>query len=481
MESRKGKSIVNQADIENLTNVLQTYQVTAGSNPIQLRLALPAKELWRLFIERDVQEHGRNVKEILDRYKKVVSHSPLFQNPSYFKETLMDLVQKDDELNRILLAKNWLLTEEEGTVLTLEKLLQLDKAWIPFERNEKGYIESLYLAFLLAMDLDKKMDAELIKSLHKTSVSKVENTLCSGKENADVAGQYRKNQNASVGLSRMTTTVAGIQQILESDNDDVFIGVPLFKGDKHFFLLNKKILQLIQSDVFSFDDFYYESEGASEKNIKEVRSRVDLLTKEFKSCPSQQALAEKIMQRIQDNEVVKLLNMQDRKEQNLPIRKCIHQRFERILAEYQKELKQADSAMDKLTAIVKFVQHSAHLHPFRDANCRSIYILGLNHELLANGFPLAFLDDANRFEGYSLSEMAREVIKGMNNTFELIEKKKLFNVATDDICTMLKHNAEQAKDPILKTFYQNQLDYFDKTVAIEETARQQLKDTPQLR
>ena len=56
-----------------------------------------------------------------------------------------------------------------------------------------------------------------------------------------------------------------------------------------------------------------------------------------------------------------------------------------ILDDYNKELKEDQTANDKLKTIIKLVQRLERLHPCPDANCRTFCMMLLNLELVKNG------------------------------------------------------------------------------------------------
>lgn len=48
--------------LNQINDILYNYQLIANSDPTQLRLKFPSKEIWRLFINGEKQESGRGLK-----------------------------------------------------------------------------------------------------------------------------------------------------------------------------------------------------------------------------------------------------------------------------------------------------------------------------------------------------------------------------------------------------------------------------------
>jgi hypothetical protein len=122
----------------------------------------------------------------------------------------------------------------------------------------------------------------------------------------------------------------------------------------------------------------------------------------------------------------------------------LEQEVEAYILNYQSKIKTIISPLEKIRCIAEVIQDLEQKHPFDDVNCRTICMLTLNHLLLQNGFPLAILKDANRFDAYSIDELIEEIIKGMENTFELIETGRLFGISTDEIINYLKSDSKFA-------------------------------------
>jgi Fic/DOC family len=88
------------------------------------------------------------------------------------------------------------------------------------------------------------------------------------------------------------------------------------------------------------------------------------------------------------------------------------QRVEKTLADYEVKIKKAQTELEKLSAIVSCCQTLVQMHPFSDGNGRTFDMLLLNRLLIKEGLSPAFLEDQNRFTGFSNAELIEEVQRG---------------------------------------------------------------------
>lgn len=90
-------------------------------------------------------------------------------------------------------------------------------------------------------------------------------------------------------------------------------------------------------------------------------------------------------------------------------------RIDQILTEYERKMSLASTKEQKLHLIVENIAHLERIHPFWDANCRTLCVMVLNKELIRHGFPPVILEDPNRFDCFSANELMNEVITGFRN------------------------------------------------------------------
>lgn len=81
-----------------------------------------------------------------------------------------------------------------------------------------------------------------------------------------------------------------------------------------------------------------------------------------------------------------------------------------ILSNYYKKIETTD---DKVREIVILVHELELLHPFDDANCRTIVMLLLNKLLIEQELSPTVLTNPNRFDVFSIDELCKEVKDGM--------------------------------------------------------------------
>lgn len=115
---------------------------------------------------------------------------------------------------------------------------------------------------------------------------------------------------------------------------------------------------------------------------------------------------------------------------------CIHptKEVEEALNAYKLSIFEANTLEKKLQAIILMITKLERIHPFRDANCRTFCMVLLQTEILNLGLLPPIMDDPNRFDGFSQSELFEQVVKGMRRTKELIEHGKIstpFEIITE--------------------------------------------------
>lgn len=104
---------------------------------------------------------------------------------------------------------------------------------------------------------------------------------------------------------------------------------------------------------------------------------------------------------------------------------ALKHRVETVITDYHRQIKTAKTPSQKLHHIVTLVATLERLHPFFDANCRTICVLTLNRELLKHGFRATLLTDPNRFHGYSTTQLIHEVVDGFEN-YDYVQKHGRF-------------------------------------------------------
>lgn len=285
-------------------------------------------------------------------------------------------------------------------------LLQNEESWLTFEKREPGYLLALAKAFSLLFDPNASLTAEFIKKLHFTSTEHVKNLNYDNDTSEDKKGDFRKSIDGRWGfpLKIVNTTKEGINEIV---------------ADLQY-----------QTETYTFSGINIHPKKGHTLSDEEIKILED---------DTQLNTAKKIFESLGNHKMNYYYTLYS---------KAINESsyYNQILAfieHYEKNINAANTALDKLSIIVKFIANCERLHPFIDANCRTFCMLLVNFLLIKNGFPLVIQDNPNRFEGYSTGEMTNELINGMNNTFSLIEKKLLHNVKTDDILQQATHDEKK--------------------------------------
>lgn len=459
-----------------LKKIMDKYEKLTGKDPVKFRALIPPQEIWRFFIEAKVQTNGRGLQQedIFYEGSSLGFFNTHLQKP--IKQVVLKTEKNlkdwhDGSIIKKLNEKYWLLTDEQLEKFSLQKLFDLDKAWIPFELNQKGYLKALYAAFQLAMDDTQTMGDEFVKKLHQQAIEKVENTNYAKKDSSRL-GNFRE-EKIYYRLSKINSTVAGIQQILENNHADQFICIQLETNPEVFFQINHSLLEKLRNNAnqkINFSDFTFYTSGAriSPEDVPDINKEIEKFCNEFSVLDKEAA---QLITHYKNNTEAEVRFF----SKQIDFKKAIPKRFDDILQTYQQALTVSKNEMAKLSAIIKFVQDCEQLHPFLDANCRTFCMLTLLHEMRIHGFPLAMIADPNCFDGFSIAEIVDEVLKGMENTFELIEKKKLFNVSTQAVMDFLMKNNKTASD-----FYAESLRYFKEVIEIEAQARMAVKESARL-
>jgi hypothetical protein len=99
---------------------------------------------------------------------------------------------------------------------------------------------------------------------------------------------------------------------------------------------------------------------------------------------------------------------------------ALFERVNAVLAKYNVDMTNAKNKEQKLSLIVEMIARLERIHPFYDANCRTICVIILNRELIKHGFPFSMLYDPNRFDAFSKKELMQEVIHGFKNYEEVL-------------------------------------------------------------
>lgn len=463
-------SIPNHIILERFTSVMTEYQNIANSNPDRLRELLPPQEIWRFFIERSVQENGRGLQndnffEELKKKKRyffqkdILSYTIEKYITDVEKLSLDEFVFIQSKILSLLTRFNWQLNENEFEKYKLKDFKILDKAWMPFEKNEPGYLRSLYLAFHAIFKNDQEINIEFINELHSIALSGVHNTNYQLNSNNDISA-IRSNNREAFGLDPGTMTLDGIIQILAQEKPYLYLQLEYGKFNIPVTL---ETVKFFKENISNFDEFSkFVDENSSDSHRKFFNylypltnpKKAKLILTQLCKLPNDvEEIAKFIMSRHGHCGISVVCYFKDN------VSETISNLIRQSIISFQSELND-ENPFHRLISIIKFVQFLEQLHPYFDGNCRTICMLVLNFLLKTNGFPLAILDDANRFDAYSTSELLVEVVQGMENTLHLIKHKELFNINTTKILAELQHHHRD-----------EELNYFNALIEEEMQAR----------
>lgn len=444
--SMQGRLFSNEIEHKQhkLQEVLQKYEELAGSNPVALRALIPSDDMWRLFVEESVQTHGRGFSQ-LPHYNEYYSKALHLTVEEYSKQNTANAERDYDELDkkfpgaacrsdeykklsekieklyeRIDLnynLDNLSLSKFKYASLnnrfTLQDIVSLDNGLAVFELNEPNYFKSLYRAFDHIFDADTSADLiTTIKHYHELATMDVLEQVHPGCFRPAWHGEFSL-------IYEQTCSRDGLSAILKNNRDYI--------------------------------SFRFVEKGVGARSVKcsdtKIEDLISMLTNpKYYVCLQSYYFGMEFYEKPNEASHRQLLN-------------CIQR--------YELAMKAAINPLEKLKAIIIFVQDCEQLHPFSDGNCRTFCMLVLNDLLKKNGFPLTILSDPNKFDGFSPDELVDEVIQGMSNVFELIATQKLFGVTTASMIEDLR----KIKQPEVKEM----LAYFDELNDMERANRKRFQ------
>lgn len=361
-----------------LTTLLHHYEKKYASNPSRLYLSIPKEEQWRFFVDGCVQSSEEQINYLLD-------------------------TNAGAPLNR-LLGMN---TTERRKVKKAD-IERLNRGWLFFEKREPGYLRALYNAFRFVFEPAQPLTQKFICQLHYAATEAVDKTNYSSKDGR--RDHFRRNSRESVVLGASNCTYAGLVQMLNEREPYAYIEIDGCMFSSLSFLTMREDHETYYTDEQMDPELYKNLLAAT--TIEEQAS----------------ILHDAIVRHVGDIKYISEVNFIDDLEDN-----C-----QKALDEYNQNINRLDAPMDKLRCIVKVVQKLEQIHLFIDANCRTYCMILLNHLLAVNGLPLCILPDPNRFDLFSVEELMDDVIRGMQNTFTLIETGQLYYVKTSDVLNLLK-------------------------------------------
>jgi hypothetical protein len=380
------------------------------------------------------------------------------------------LAQYDEQFERDPVALSSLLIKEQEIWRLFVDGLRQHESWLPFEKEEPGYLAAMYSAYPLILS---KADVTLdfIKQLHKTALTNVSNTKYEGCSSAIGEVRTQQKPNSIFGVFVQNTSREGLREYFANrckEEQYLSIAIRVNVHDQSelvgFSLQDKSVraFRVISGELTR------EEEPGKDKLVlifSALGQLSDPIYQHFKNLPDN--IKQQFINFIKDVSLTKtdddfielvvnaysnptnLLSFYFCSKQSEKTHETLTDRMNRFIVDFYSKMQTLHDPLEKLDNIIFFIRRCEQLHPFSDGNCRVFCMLLLNHLLIQYGFPLVILEDPNRFDGFSLYELRQEVLKGMENTFFLLNNKRLYGVSTKLILNLF---TEKNRQDLLSNF-----------------------------
>jgi hypothetical protein len=400
-----------------LKKVLADYAKLAYQNPSQLRLLIPSAEVWRFFIDGNLQKsHG----------------------------------------------------------------------WQGFEKREPGYLKALYAAYDQIYDLVTPLSIDYISKLHQLAISDVIGTNYHKKNiSPTLFGKFRQATAIQYGIGFYqeydNVSREGLYEFFAKNSPHNFLKIEYDKNSNGLALTleNIELLRVCVAAAKSKKVSYCALDVLNELNTK-VLAKLKLFrlptAEKAKSLLAVMAMSIGKTKNLREvvNYIVNEVHPDFNDSDDLQLSVVSYQAktpsvllsdaIQTLVNQYQADIVTAKNYLDRLKAIVVFIQACEQLHPFVDANCRTFCMLLCNNLLMRNGMPPAIFYNPNRFDCLSTDELIMDVIEGMQNTMILIKTGKLFDITlTESLASTSSVSADNVAS--LQA-------YFIKTVTSEVQAQE---------
>lgn len=388
-------------------------------------------EAWRFFIEGDRQNEGPTAlkKLISDLQGQIPRLYQLGSLGDHTLNTLRALREQRkgplystlsptiDELIQIL-ESMMATTGIHDDNMTMNAWSDRVIGWLPFEATEPGYLKPLITTLWELETTDQKLDANFITSLQCKATRGVKRLVYEQKRIESELGHFREESNAYFNMNSSNTSKQGLLLLLNK-----------LRNKEQSRLLPKLTLSLVtmreQKKVqMKLDDLPHEDElvalvlpkSSGQQGLWKLESKIEIT-------------------KSSDSLLERAASLFSQKPEKQKVGDIIEQYVTHILKRYEEAVVQAKTDRDKLKCIAIMIQDLEQLHPFTDANCRTLCMLLPIYVLRTQGFPPPMLQNPNYFDGYSVDELVDQLIVGMKNTMDIATKRKeaLFGVTTDAV------------------------------------------------
>ena len=272
-----------------------------------------------------------------------------------------------------------------------------EHGWIGYGLREPGCIEGVFNGFQYALDThlaDKTLSLELLQNIHLKVAQNVQNTPTGNHMNP---GSFRTNISDFMLLSEEFPPCGYC-------NEQGISEIKTFIEKYH--AEGAGLIMPAREDL----ERSYDSQEEVDQAQKRIRSAID------------------------QHEHVSYQNLLD----GLPWRfRTPHPEHvpilvEKLFSSYNHLIAHAVKEEDKLRIIVSHIQELERIHPFRDGNGRTSYIL-LQRLLIQNGFLPTLMRVPNHIDGFDQQSLIDEIQQGMKYTQALIDnpRSSLFGYQTE--------------------------------------------------
>lgn len=261
-----------------------------------------------------------------------------------------------------------------------------------YENYEPGFTIPFIRAYIAAFkeEMNGKLSHALLKKINETAMSHMPGRFG---QYRDISGHFlisfeKYKQKSNLGYS---ATLEGLQEFIS------------------YWLDHKKSHHMLSFHPTSNSDI--DSFGMVSENNKTYFCQV-----------TDGKLTREVFKPIVHNPIIKTLNENPEYEfyintmvfepgskENIP--KKTEQCMQQIFDDFHKEIASAISAEDKIVIIAKHIQRIEQLHPFKDGNIRTCYIL-LNKLLSDYGLPLCILLNPNKLDACPLNDVINMIKDG---------------------------------------------------------------------
>lgn len=294
-----------------------------------------------------------------------------------------------------------------------------------YNEKEPGYGPCQLQAYLQAFSYpqDGKITHELIQAIHQQAMAFNPSKL---------PGQYKKLSNhfeiAKADAFDLKTKRLVIAPAYSADDE----GIKEFLA---YWMINKKDsfhhLGVSLDDDFTKPFGSFNQDPTNPKRLLCVKSTVDIQSVDLETA------VRYLFELQKDRQYKTVLSSMPHLKDSL-VHPVTIREVQKIMDEFNKEIKLVLTDDDKLTCIVRHVQHLNQLHPFLDGNIRTCYIL-LNKLLRDYGFPLTILLNPNRLDCCSLKHLVGQVKQGQIFFQQLLQHKEGdLILVTEESIEMLK-------------------------------------------